>query len=151
MQFVVVCLLLDNCGTIFAIWFGVKNEDIINNYRDRVKDATPESVLGEADATIKKVSGVKVLGGVMDKIMLAYGYVRDVVSGRYDEYSGGAMAVIVGGLAYLALPIDLVPDFIPVVGWFDDVIVLGWVFAQTASELDNYEKWRNTHALKGQK
>lgn len=60
----------------------MKNEDIINNYRDRVKDATPESVLGEADATIEKVSGVKVLGGVMEKIVLAYAYVRDVVSGR---------------------------------------------------------------------
>ena len=26
-------------------------------------------------------------------------------------------------LGYLALPIDLVPDFIPVVGWADDVVV----------------------------
>ena len=27
---------------------------------------------------------------------------------------------------YLALPIDLVPDFIPVLGYADDVIVLAW-------------------------
>ena len=27
-------------------------------------------------------------------------------------------------LGYLALPIDLVPDFIPVLGWADDVIVV---------------------------
>jgi uncharacterized membrane protein YkvA (DUF1232 family) len=31
-------------------------------------------------------------------------------------------------LAYLALPIDLVPDIIPVVGYADDVIVIGVVF-----------------------
>jgi uncharacterized membrane protein YkvA (DUF1232 family) len=30
-------------------------------------------------------------------------------------------------LAYLALPIDLVPDIIPVVGYADDVIVIGVV------------------------
>ena len=30
-------------------------------------------------------------------------------------------------LAYLALPIDLVPDLIPVVGYADDVIVIGVV------------------------
>jgi len=30
-------------------------------------------------------------------------------------------------LAYLALPIDLVPDFIPVIGYADDVIVVGVV------------------------
>ncbi|GAB3006466.1 DUF1232 domain-containing protein [Saccharothrix stipae] len=30
-------------------------------------------------------------------------------------------------LAYLALPFDLVPDFIPVLGYADDAIVVGWV------------------------
>jgi uncharacterized membrane protein YkvA (DUF1232 family) len=30
-------------------------------------------------------------------------------------------------LAYLALPIDLVPDFIPVVGYADDVLLVAWV------------------------
>lgn len=30
-------------------------------------------------------------------------------------------------LGYLALPIDLVPDFIPVLGYADDVIVVCWV------------------------
>ena len=30
-------------------------------------------------------------------------------------------------LAYLALPIDLVPDFIPVAGYADDVVLVAWV------------------------
>jgi len=30
-------------------------------------------------------------------------------------------------LAYLALPIDLVPDFIPVAGYADDVLLVAWV------------------------
>ena len=30
-------------------------------------------------------------------------------------------------LAYLALPFDLVPDFIPVAGQLDDVLILAWV------------------------
>jgi uncharacterized membrane protein YkvA (DUF1232 family) len=31
------------------------------------------------------------------------------------------------GLAYLALPIDLIPDFVPVLGYADDVVVVGLV------------------------
>lgn len=30
-------------------------------------------------------------------------------------------------LAYLALPIDLVPDFVPVIGYVDDVVIVGAV------------------------
>jgi uncharacterized membrane protein YkvA (DUF1232 family) len=30
-------------------------------------------------------------------------------------------------LAYLAIPIDLVPDFIPVLGYADDAIIVTWV------------------------
>jgi uncharacterized membrane protein YkvA (DUF1232 family) len=29
-------------------------------------------------------------------------------------------------LGYLASPVDLVPDFIPVIGYADDVVVTGW-------------------------
>ncbi len=28
---------------------------------------------------------------------------------------------------YLAIPVDLVPDFIPVIGYADDAIIVAWV------------------------
>ena len=37
-------------------------------------------------------------------------------------------AVIAGALGYLVLPIDIVPDTIPVLGWIDDVAVLAFAF-----------------------
>ncbi|MGN0030046.1 MAG: YkvA family protein [Marinilabiliaceae bacterium] len=35
--------------------------------------------------------------------------------------------LIIGALGYLILPVDLIPDFIPVVGWTDDLAALAAV------------------------
>jgi uncharacterized membrane protein YkvA (DUF1232 family) len=46
---------------------------------------------------------------------------------RDDRVPRGRKLLIVALVGYLALPIDLVPDFIPVVGHLDDAIVVGFV------------------------
>ncbi|XVS65462.1 YkvA family protein [Actinosynnema sp. CA-299493] len=50
-------------------------------------------------------------------------------------------------LAYLALPFDLVPDFIPVLGYADDAIVVVWVLRsviRTAGPEVVAEHWPGT-------
>ncbi len=50
-------------------------------------------------------------------------------------------------LVYLALPIDLVPDFIPVLGYADDVIVIAYVLRSAVRQAgaDAVERhWRGT-------
>jgi uncharacterized membrane protein YkvA (DUF1232 family) len=41
-----------------------------------------------------------------------------------DQVSGWRKAALVGLIAYLAMPFDLVPDFIPIAGQLDDAIVV---------------------------
>ncbi|MBL4771933.1 MAG: DUF1232 domain-containing protein [Planctomycetes bacterium] len=45
-------------------------------------------------------------------------------------------AIILGALAYLILPIDLIPDFIPVVGFGDDALVIGKAVAAVNKNVD---------------
>jgi uncharacterized membrane protein YkvA (DUF1232 family) len=65
------------------------------------------------------------------------------VTGRYKGVSKSTIMLLAGGLAYLALPIDLVPDFIPVAGWMDDAAVLGWIFTRCADEFKKYRDFKN--------
>jgi uncharacterized membrane protein YkvA (DUF1232 family) len=42
---------------------------------------------------------------------------------------------IIGGLGYLILPLDIVPDFFPLVGWLDDAAVIASVIAAIRSRI----------------
>ena len=44
-----------------------------------------------------------------------------------DRVSGWRKAAVAALIAYLAMPIDLVPDFIPIAGQLDDAIVVALV------------------------
>ena len=118
-------------------------DKIINSYQAHVKDAKPEDVAEKKDATLKKIENVSALAGLLGNIRTAYDMVSDTVTGKYKGVSKSALAFLAGGLAYLALPVDLVPDFIPVAGWMDDAAVLGWVFTRCADEFKKYKEFKS--------
>ena len=121
-------------------------DKIINLYQTKVnaEDARPEKVAQAKDDTLNKVKDVSALAGLIDSIRTAYDMVSDSVTGKYKGVSKGTIALLAGGLAYLALPVDLVPDFIPVAGWLDDAAVLGWIFARCADEFKKYRDFKNS-------
>lgn len=121
-------------------------DKIINSYQLKVsaEDAKPEKVAQAKDETLNKVKNVSVLAGLFDSIRTAYDLVSDSVTGKYKGLSKGTLMLLAGGLAYLALPIDLVPDLIPVAGWMDDAAVLGWIFMRCADEFKKYKEFKDS-------
>lgn len=52
--------------------------------------------------------------------------------------SSGTWAAIAGAIAYVVCPVDLIPDFIPGLGFIDDVFVLTIVTNQVSHEIVRY-------------
>lgn len=67
---------------------------------------------------------------------------RDVFSGNY-RLSLFTFLALIAGLIYAISPADLLPDFIPVVGWLDDGLVLYFVLKQLRKELVRYAIYKN--------
>ena len=119
-------------------------DKIINSYQSKVNaaDAAPEKVAQEKDKTLDKIKNASALSGLFDNIRTAYDMVSDSVTGKYQGVAKSTLALLAGGLAYLALPLDLVPDFIPVAGWVDDAAVLAWIFKRCADEFQKYKAFK---------
>jgi uncharacterized membrane protein YkvA (DUF1232 family) len=78
---------------------------------------------------------------LIGQVELAYECVRDVVRGDY-RLPWRTVAALSTALAYFLVPIDLVPDFIPLAGFIDDAAVFGLVFGAAETDLRRYCDWR---------
>lgn len=70
--------------------------------------------------------------------------VVDYVSGNYKEVPWNTIAAIVVALIYFLSPIDLIPDFIPIVGYTDDITVVLACIKYIKKDLDKYRNWKDS-------
>jgi uncharacterized membrane protein YkvA (DUF1232 family) len=52
--------------------------------------------------------------------------------------------VVLASVAYIVSPIDISPDFIPVIGWIDDSVVIGLLVAELSQVVSAKLKERST-------
>ncbi len=64
------------------------------------------------------------LDEVWEYLQTAARLVQAAVAGEYKGLSGKRLALIIGALIYFASPVDIIPDFIPIAGLVEDVIVV---------------------------
>jgi uncharacterized membrane protein YkvA (DUF1232 family) len=58
------------------------------------------------------------------------------------------LVMIVAGLLYFLMPIDAMPDFIPVTGFLDDITIIVWIFNSFKHEIDAFEAWEKSIAVR---
>ena len=79
---------------------------------------------------------------VKDHLILMRDYLSDIATGKYKEYDGKKLIIIVAAILYVVTPIDLLPDFIPP-GWIDDVSIVAWAIKEASEELEKYKNYIN--------
>ena len=78
---------------------------------------------------------------VKDDMVCMKNYLFDISRGRYKDYNGKKLLLIVGVVIYVITPVDFLPDMIPT-GLIDDVSILLWGLKQVSDELRNYRTWK---------
>ena len=79
------------------------------------------------------------LGDKKNDFLLLIDMVKDSMDGSF-EIPALTLASIIGSIIYVISPFDAIPDIIPVLGWGDDVAVIGVVMASIATIVEDYKK-----------
>jgi uncharacterized membrane protein YkvA (DUF1232 family) len=120
----------------------VVDESYVEDEVIKINDDDVEVLLESEEAVSKKFSGSNRLSKYIDLAKIMMGMVKDIKKGDYKNVPWFTIATIVMALLYVLNPMDLIPDFIPGLGYIDDVAVLtlgvGWI----ESDLHRYLDWK---------
>ena len=107
--------------------------------KELLKDgqATKDRV-GQVQAVLPKFDKLK---DVMDDVKTMINLVKDFIDKEYTDIPFATIIAVLGGLLYLANPLDVVPDFLPGLGQVDDAAVILLCIRLCQVDLDNYKKW----------
>ena len=95
----------------------------------------------------KKINNMPFVGKKFSMIPVMISLVKNYVQGKYTTVPYGTILAILSALIYFLAPIDIVPDFIPLAGYLDDMAVVGLCMTMVNTDLENYEKWRQSQGL----
>jgi uncharacterized membrane protein YkvA (DUF1232 family) len=70
---------------------------------------------------------------------------RGTLRGDYPHLSKRKVGMMGLGVAYIVSPIDVVPDFLAILGVVDDFGVFLWLMTALLSESGQYLDWENHH------
>ena len=100
-----------------------------------------EEYLNDQDFQEKLKQASPALKDMLDNVRELYGLFNDALKKNY-KLSPARLGIIGSGLLYFIIPMDFIPDFIPLAGFLDDASVLGMVISSLKNELDSYRQWK---------
>lgn len=90
----------------------------------------------------KSDDGNDLLAKIKNKLSLAVSLVRNYASGEYRDVSRTSILSVVVALIYFVSPIDLIPDFVPMLGFADDLALLTFVLGKLGDEMEKFQLWQ---------
>jgi uncharacterized membrane protein YkvA (DUF1232 family) len=112
------------------------------NDSKRVTEADLKKVLDKRDEIEQKFNTNGPLGRFISDIKLLFAIISDYINGKYREIPWWSIVSIAAALLYVLNPIDLIPDFIPMVGYIDDAAVVAICLSMVEQDLHKYRDWK---------
>lgn len=117
------------------------DENFVEKGIESVSNTDFETVFDKKDQLFAKINHPN-WKKYKQKIILMFQFLKDVKQKNYPETPWRTLAAMIFAVLYIINPLDLIPDFIPFVGYLDDITVFGFVLKLINKDLESYEEWK---------
>lgn len=121
------------------------NETIERIKKEEYSETDAEKVI-KNESRIKKLFTMEALKKFAEYVPMMFSMVKDYKAKRYTEVPVKSIVAIIATLLYVLLPVDVIPDFVPALGFTDDAAVFAWCLKMVSSDLEKYKEWKDQQA-----
>ena len=97
------------------------------------------------EATQKAETDKDALDEIIEKLQLLLEVLQAWYKGTYKEIPKKSIIMIIASILYFVSPVDLIPDFIPVIGLVDDAAVIAFAIKQLSADLEKFKVWKESN------
>ena len=94
-----------------------------------------------SDMMQKAVKHRQQLTGIWQDLMALYRMLKAWAKGDYRMMPWKTIVWALAAVVYFMNPLDMVPDFIPGIGYLDDAVVLGFVMNSIRKDVSKFLEW----------
>src|SRR5690606_26390466 len=118
------------------------DEDYVSGEITKIDGDDVEVVMGSEEQIADKIRNSNVLKKYTELGKVMFGMLKDYRKGVYTNVPWFTIAAIAFGFLYILNPFDLIPDFIPGIGYVDDFAVFTFSLRFIETDLHNYLDWK---------
>lgn len=108
----------------------------------KITEEDIRKVLVSENILEEKINNNSSFKKIIDEIKLFFSIIKDYTNGTYKEIPFWTIGAITFSLLYALSPIDFIPDFIPVIGYVDDALIIATCYKMVKKDLEKYKEWK---------
>jgi uncharacterized membrane protein YkvA (DUF1232 family) len=131
--------------------YNPEDDDIFDNLltdSEKVSSEELNDVLKNESKIKKKTEKLNFakFSKLLKQLTLSFQMIKDYKSKAYINIPWKTITLIVVAILYFVNPFDIIPDFLPLVGYTDDAIAFAAIFKSVQSDLMDYCIWKGLNS-----
>ena len=112
-----------------------------NSFKNKKYSEDDMNKVFDNEETILHKMDNKYMNGFIEDVKLYFSMLKDFFTKKYTKVPIGTIVAIAATLLYVLAPLDLIPDFMPFVGYLDDAGIVTLCIKGFKADLETYKEF----------
>jgi len=129
--------------SIFTEEYDKQTETAVRMAVEIVKDEKKLHVVWDkVYGVCESLTKIPVIGEVFEDIVVMADMIQAYLSKEYTQIPVATIMSFLAALIYLISPLDIVPDYTPIIGYVDDGRIIKFTLQALQMDLEQYKQWK---------